>query len=354
MNSLNKYFPKSKKIPIDKFISNALYDENYGYYFKKIPFGKDGDFVTSPEITSLFSEVIALWVVSLWEHMGKPKVFNIVELGPGNGQMCKTFIKVFEKFPHFFDSVSIFLYEKSKTLENLQKKKLDNKKINWIKNFNKIKKGPIIFLGNEFFDAIPIKQFKKINNILYERYVKLENNSKIKTFFKKTNSKTITELKKYDLLKNQSFIEYPKQGLIELNKIINKIRKQNGGLLLIDYGFLKQTSKNTLQSVKNHRPNVLFENIGNADITSLVNFSLLKNYSEKKRLKVSNIVTQSYFLKKMGILTRAEIVSKKMNFREKTDLYFRIKRLLSPKQMGELFKFLFTFKLKKKFLLRFD
>ena len=173
MNSLNKYFPKSKKIPIDKFISNALYDENYGYYFKKIPFGKDGDFVTSPEITSLFSEVIALWVVSLWEHMGKPKVFNIVELGPGNGQMCKTFIKVFEKFPHFFDSVSIFLYEKSKTLENLQKKKLDNKKINWIKNFNKIKKGPIIFLGNEFFDAIPIKQFKKINNILYERYVKL-------------------------------------------------------------------------------------------------------------------------------------------------------------------------------------
>ena len=354
MNSLNKYFPKSKKIPIDKFISNALYDENYGYYFKKIPFGKDGDFVTSPEITSLFSEVIALWVVSLWEHMGKPKVFNIVELGPGNGQMCKTFIKVFEKFPHFFDSVSIFLYEKSKTLENLQKKKLDNKKINWIKNFNKIKKGPIIFLGNEFFDAIPIKQFKKINNILYERYVKLENNSKIKTFFKKTNSKTITELKKYNLLKNQSFIEYPKQGLIELNKIINKIRKQNGGLLLIDYGFLKQTSKNTLQSVKNHRPNILFENIGNADITSLVNFSLLKNYSEKKRLKVSNIVTQSYFLKKMGILTRAEIVSKKMNFREKTDLYFRIKRLLSPKQMGELFKFLFTFKLKKKFLLGFD
>ena len=354
MNSLNKYFPKSKKIPIDKFISNALYDENYGYYFKKIPFGKDGDFVTSPEISSLFSEVIALWIVSLWEHMDKPKVFNVVELGPGNGQMCKTFIKVFEKFPHFFDSVSIFLYEKSKTLENLQKKKLDNKKINWIKNFNKIKKGPIIFLGNEFFDAIPIKQFKKINNILYERYVKLENNSKIKTFFKKTNSKTITELKKYDLLKNQSFIEYPKQGLIELNKIINKIRKQNGGLLLIDYGFLKQTSKNTLQSVKNHRPNVLFENIGNADITSLVNFSLLKNYSEKKRLKVSNIVTQSYFLKKMGILTRAEIVSKKMNFREKTDLYFRIKRLLSPKQMGELFKFLFTFKLKKKFLLGFD
>ena len=113
MNSLSKYFPKSKKIPIDKFISNALYDEKYGYYFKKNPLGKNGDFITSPGITSLFSEAIALWIISLWEHMDKPKVFNVVELGPGNGQMCKIFIKVFEKFPNFLESANIFLYEKS-------------------------------------------------------------------------------------------------------------------------------------------------------------------------------------------------------------------------------------------------
>ena len=354
MNSLSRYFPKSKKIPIDKFISNALYDKDYGYYFKKIPFGKDGDFVTSPGITSLFSEIIALWIISLWEHMDKPKVFNVIELGPGNGQMCRTFIKVFQKFPNFLDSVNIFLYEKSKTLKNLQKENLNNQKIEWIRNFNKIKKGPVIFLGNEFFDAIPIKQFKKINNILYEKYVKLENNTKIKTFLKKTDSKTITELKKYNLLKNQSFIEYPKQGLFELNEIINKIRKQSGGLLLIDYGFLKQKSKNTLQSVKNHKSNKLFDNIGAADITSLVNFSLIKNYLKKKKLKVNNIVTQGYFLKKMGILSRAEMAAKRMSFREKSGLYFRVQRLLNPKQMGELFKFLFAFKLKKKFSLGFN
>jgi len=353
MNTLNKYFPISKNIPIDKFISNVLYDKNYGYYSKKIPFGKNGDFITSPGISSLFSEMIALWVVAFWEHLDKPKIFNIVELGPGNGQMCAALVKVFKKFPVFINSVNIFLYEKSKTLEDLQKNNLKYEKINWVKNFNKIKKGPVIFLGNEFFDAIPIKQFKKINNILYEKYVKLKNGSKITTMFKKANLKTILELKKYNLLKEQSFVEFPKQGLSELNLITNTIKKLNGGLLLIDYGFLKQTSKSTLQSVKNHKQNMLFKNVGNADITSLVNFNLLKNYLKRKKLKVNNVVTQEFFLKKMGIVNRAEMLSQRMNFKEKSDLYLRLQRLLNLKQMGKLFKVVSAFKLKKKFSLGF-
>ena len=354
MNSLDKYFSRFKKIPIDKFISNALYNKDYGYYSKKNPFGKNGDFITSPAVTPLFSELIALWIISFWEHLGRPKKFNVVELGPGNGQMCMTLLRVFKKFPTFLNSVNIFLYERSKALENLQKNNLNHLKIKWIKNFNKIKNGPVIFLGNEFFDAIPIKQFKKINNIVYEQYVKLENNSEIKTFFKKANFKIINELKKYNLLKNQSFIEYPKQGLSELDQIVNKIKKQNGGLLLIDYGFLKQKNRNTLQSIKNHKFNMMFKNIGSADITSLVNFSLIKKYLKRKGLSVNRIVSQSFFLKKMGIMNRAEAVAKKMNFKEKSDLYFRIQRLIGSKQMGELFKFLFACKLKKKFWLGFN
>jgi len=353
MNSLNKYFPISKKIPIDRFISNALYDKDCGYYSKKIPFGKNGDFITSPGISSLFSEMIALWVVAFWEHLDKPKILNIVELGPGSGKMCATLVEVFKKFPIFFNSVNIYLYEKSKTLKNLQKKNLGHERINWVKNFNKIKKGPVIFLGNEFFDAIPIKQFKKINNILYEKYVKLKNDSTITTIFKKADLKTIMELKKYNLLKGQSFIEFPKQGLSELNQITNTIKKLSGGLLLIDYGFLKQQSKSTLQSVKNHKRNMMFDNVGNADITSLVNFNLLENYLRRKKLKVNNIVTQEFFLKKMGIINRAEIVSQRMNFKEKSDLYLRLQRLLNPKQMGKLFKVVCAFKIKKKISLGF-
>jgi|MGYP006139546049 NADH dehydrogenase [ubiquinone] 1 alpha subcomplex assembly factor 7 len=349
MKSINKYFPKTKKIPIDKFIASALYDKKYGYYSKKIPFGKHGDFITSPEISFLFSEMIALWIITLWEHLNKPKIFNVVELGPGTGQMNLALIRVFKKFPNFFCSTNIFLYEKSKRLIALQKKNLFGEKIKWIKNFNNIKRGPVIFIGNEFFDSIPIKQYQKVNNILYEKYVKLENNSKIRTFLQKTNLKTIKELKKFNLIKNQSFIEFPKQGFKELDLVTSSIKKLNGGLLLIDYGFLKQESNNTLQSIKKHKKNMVFDNVGDADITSLVNFSLLKAYFKKKKLKTNNIVTQEFFLKKMGIIDRAEIISKKMNFKDKSEIYYRLQRLLGPKQMGELFKVIFTFKLKKKF-----
>ena len=87
MKSINKYFPKSKKIPIDEFIANALYDKNHGYYSKNVPFGKYGDFVTSPEISVLFSEMLALWTISLWEHLNKPKIFNSVDFPHPEGPM---------------------------------------------------------------------------------------------------------------------------------------------------------------------------------------------------------------------------------------------------------------------------
>ena len=114
MSLLSKYFPESKKLPIDRFIYNALYNKDFGYYSKKIPFGKYGDFITSPGISFLFSELIALWVISLWLHMGKPKIFNVVELGPGNGQMCKTLLRVFKKFPFFLIQLTFFYTKKVK------------------------------------------------------------------------------------------------------------------------------------------------------------------------------------------------------------------------------------------------
>ena len=124
MKSIINFFPKSRKISIEKFVTNAMYDKNYGYYSKKIPFGKNGDFITAPDISTLFSEMLALWIVSFWEHLRKPKIFNIVELGPGNGQMSFDLVKVFKKFPDFFHSCNICLYEKSEYLTKIQKKKI--------------------------------------------------------------------------------------------------------------------------------------------------------------------------------------------------------------------------------------
>ena len=165
--TLKKFRITSKKpLPIDDFIEKILYEPKVGYYFSKDPFGKNGDFITSPTISNLFSEIIGIWLISAWEKMGKPKVFNFVELGPGDGSLTKVIISTLQKFPELNRAIKIYLYEKSLFLKKLQKQNLDNKRVKWIKNFNSIKKGPVIFFGNEFFDAIPIKQFANINNCL--------------------------------------------------------------------------------------------------------------------------------------------------------------------------------------------
>ena len=343
-----------RTIPIDKFIEEALYNKKDGYYSKTNPFGKSGDYITAPGISFLFSEMIAIWIIAFWENIGRPKKLNLIELGPGNGDLCKILIKTFKKFPNFYKSINIYLYEKSNLLRNIQKKNLKEKKINWLNSINKIKDGPLLFFGNEFFDAIPIKQFKKKNNKIYEKHLNLQNGLLNKIILKKAPNEIIKELKKFNLIKSDGVIEYPKLGLEELNVIIRKIKKFKGGLLLIDYGFLENRNISTLQSVKNHKINKIFENIGKADITSHVNFKLLRDYFIKNKLKTNKIVTQSFFLKKIGIINRAEILSQKMSFKDKSDLYFRLKRILDPKYMGNLFKVIFTYKSKKEFLLGFE
>ncbi len=351
----NKYFfNNSKTLPVDKFIENVLYNKKAGYYTTKIPFGKSGDFITAPGISNLFSEIIGIWLITTWNTFGRPQKFNIVELGPGDGSLTKILLKTFQQFPAFNKAANIFLYEKSNLLKNLQKKNINNLKVKWIKNFTNIKKGPVVFFGNEFFDAIPVKQFSHKNNLLMEKYYSLNKNNKIDEIYKKASGKDVSQIKNFKILKDLKFIEFPKLGLDELNKIIKKVSKLEGGLLLIDYGYLNSKNKNTLQSLVKHKRNKLLDNLGKSDITSLVNFKLLNEYFIKNNLKVKKVVTQKFFLEKMGIIERANNLSKKMNFKEQSNLYLRLKRLLDRKIMGNLFKVIFTYKSKKDNFLGFE
>tara|TARA_B100001250_G_scaffold333815_1_gene299548 strand:- start:48 stop:1112 length:1065 start_codon:yes stop_codon:yes gene_type:complete len=354
MISNKNFFNNSKILPVDKFIENVLYKKKVGYYSSKIPFGKTGDFLTAPGISNLFSEIIGVWIVTTWNTLGRPKKFNIVELGPGDGSLTKILLKTFRQFPLFYEAVNIFLYEKSNLLKNLQKKNIASLKVKWIRNFSNIKKGPVIFFGNEFFDAIPVKQFSRRRNLLFEKYYSLDSKNKIDEVYKKASGKDISCIKEFKILKNLKFVEFPKLGLDELKKIIKKISKLEGGLLLIDYGYLKPKNKNTLQSLIKHKRNKLLDNLGKADITSLVNFELLNEYFIKNNLKVKKIVTQKFFLEKMGIIERANILSKKMSFKEQSNLYLRLKRLLDKKLMGNLFKVIFAYKSKKNNFLGFE
>jgi len=354
MNKIINILKEKKSIPLDQFINISLYDKKFGYYMKKNPFGKEGDFITAPLISNLFGEMLAVWCVAFWEHLGKPKKILLVELGPGDGTLCKDLLKTFKQFKNFYNSLQINLLEISNKLKTIQKAKINNKKVKWIKNIKEINIGPVIFIGNEFFDSLPIKQIYKKEKLFFEKHVTLTNdNKKIKFLHKKANNNLIKRIQKLNLISVGSTIEYPVVAIKFLDAIAKKINKFNGGLLTFDYGYNEKKNQNTLQSVNKHKYTNIFSLSHNSDITSHLNFKLFHNMLKKNSLHVEKIVTQNEFLKKIGILERANILSKKMTFKEKANMFYRLKRLLDYREMGSLFKVLFAYKKGRKFSLGF-
>ena len=331
--SLNK-----KICSLDEFINQALYNPKNGFYMKNNPFGDKGDFITSPNISILFSEMLSVWTVSFWQNLKCPKKINLIELGSGNGQMIYDMINSFKNFPKFYKSCKFIILEKSPYLKKIQKKKLKKFKVKWIKNLNQIQKGNNIFIANEFFDALPIKQFFKINNKWIERCVKLDKNNNKSFINMDSDIKKIEKKIGFKISNKQKIIEYSPIALEYLKNISKKINNKKGALLIIDYGYLEDSMKDTLMAIKKHRISDLFKEFGNSDITYKLNFKLLKKITNILKLKCQGITTQRNFLMNLGIQQRAEIISRNLSFSKKADIYYRLKRLIDKNQMGDLFK----------------
>jgi len=340
---------RSINIPLDQFIELALYDRNIGYYMKKNPFGKKGDFVTSPNITSVFSEIITIWVITFWKSINSPKKFNLLELGAGNGKMMKVIIDTLKRFPECFEACNFIIHEKSSLLINQQKSSLNFHKVSWIKDIEKINSNPTIFLANEFFDAMPVKQYFKKKNDWFERFVNLKDLKIAEFNEKKVDIREIEKDIKIELSKNQTIIEYSPKAFQYLKTVCQKIQTNNGGLLIIDYGYIGTKMQETLQALNNHKHSNILENIGDSDITYNINFNLFKKFVSQFRHLNSITTNQKKFLTSMGIIERSEIISKKIPFSKKADLFLRIKRLIDEKQMGELFKVMLIKNINNKF-----
>ena len=329
---------KSTNLSLDQFINWALYDKNSGYYMKQNPFGKEGDFITAPNITRLFSEIITIWLITFLKSLGSPKKFNLIELGAGNGEMIKVICETLKNFPEHFSSCNFMIHEKSQYLIEQQKINLKTEKITWIKDLKENYTDPTIFLANEFFDALPIKQFFKRQDDWYEKFVDLRNPKDVKFNEIKTNIKLTEKKLNFEISKDQNVIEYSPYAFKYLKIIGNIIEKNEGGILIIDYGYLNQKMQDTLQAVNNHKYSNILENIGESDITYNINFNLFQKFINQYKNLDTLVTTQKKFLTSMGILQRAEIVSKNIAFSKKTDLFYRIRRLIDEKQMGDLFK----------------
>ena len=333
---------KKKILSLDQYIDFCLYKFEDSYYQKKTKFGYGGDFVTSPHISSIFSEMIAIWIVLFWNKIKKPKTLNILELGPGDGTMGKDIILSLGKISFFKSKVNYYFLEKSRSLKKIQKKTLKNEKnIYWINNLKDFKKkNNLIILGNEFFDALPIKQFSKRGDSWFEKYVIMNKKKQLSFIFKKAKIESIRKIEKIYNLKINQFIEYP----LILKKLIKNIsdllKIKNSIFLTIDYGEDSKICNDTVQAIyKNKKSNIL-QNVGESDITYQVNFFHLIKLFRKNKLHLVEFTTQSNFLQKLGIKERAIRAKKVLKKNQQLLLDSALKRLLHPLEMGSLFKVL--------------
>ena len=342
---LKKRISNFGPISISDFILEANLNSKFGYYNNNLPFGERKDYVTSPEISQMFGELLALWSIDCWEKMGHPKKFSLVELGPGSGILMKDFLRVIKLNSKFVEKCNqIFLFEVSPFLKKIQKnnlKKIDNKllkKIKWIKSLDEIPELPFILIANEFFDALPIKQIQLTKTGWRERMV---NYNKKKEFFFFSYSNNPTFLENFLPRTNKrkkigSIYEIPFNMIIFLESLFNKLKKKGGACLIIDYAKNKHFG-NSLKSIKKQKIINPLNMIGKSDISTHVNFDLVKKISKKFNLISSGPTNQRNFLIKLGILLRVEILMRNANSKQKKMLKNGLNFLINKNKMGKIF-----------------
>jgi NADH dehydrogenase [ubiquinone] 1 alpha subcomplex assembly factor 7 len=341
-NILKKIIKCQKPIDMEKYINFCLYNKD-GYYVNSKIIGKEGDFVTAPEISQLFGELIGLFIFSFWKENINKK-FNLVELGPGKGTLLIDILSITKSFNNFQQLINIFLIEKNKKLiknqiNNIKKYNFDYLNIKWSENFITENKYPTIIYANEFFDCLPIRQFYNKNNYLYEKKIIYNEAEKkitqINDLIKDKN--LISKVKKYEI---KNVLETSDARDKYFNKICNHIKIYSGMIIVVDYGYYEKPNYFTLQAIYNNKKSNVLDNIGYQDITSLVDFQRMVNLAKSNSLKINLFSTQRDFLIKYGIHERAEKIIQNISQSEKKKLKDGLLRLVDEKNMGSIFKVL--------------
>ncbi len=334
---------KHGSITLDSFMNMCLTHEKWGYYTTKDNIlGTEGDFLTSPEISQIFGELIGVWIYSMWLHMGSPKDCHIVELGAGRGLLMEDILRSQKNFTDFNNAKTINFVEVSSKLKEQQKqaasKYLSQDRLKWHDNLSSIPKdGAIIFIANEFFDALPVKHFIKLNNKWYERKVSLNANDDFTWHHEEIpfmpNHKAAYSANNGDIVEISEPCRAVAKEIVELTAN----RKTAG--LIIDYGYVNHMLGETLQALREHKYVDIFSSVGKSDLTAHVNFQELKEIFTDAKLNCT-ICTQREFLLQLGIEQRYNMLKANCNKQQEQALTNGVNRLIDEKQMGSLFKVL--------------
>ena len=323
---------------LDDYMSTCLLHPTLGYYTSQTPFGQQGDFVTAPEISQMFGELIGLCVAQAWIDQGAPKRFTLAELGPGRGTLMADLLRATKQVPGFLDAAQITLIEASPALQEVQRRTLTDHSVGWLDNAADLPNQPLFLIANEFFDALPIRQFQRAGANWRERQIGAGTDGLILGLGPAQSRPALNF--RLDDTKDGDLVETCTNAKTAAQLIARRIGTSGGAALIIDYGDWRSLG-DTLQAVQNHKPIDPLANPGSSDLTAHVDFEALAMAATE--CAYSRVTAQGVFLERLGITKRAQQLAATLSGSALESHIAAHRRLTHPAEMGNLFKVMALF-----------
>jgi NADH dehydrogenase [ubiquinone] 1 alpha subcomplex assembly factor 7 len=338
LRELREIIAQEGPISLERYMSLALSHPRYGYYATREPFGATGDFITAPEISQMFGELIGLWAAEVWRLAGAPMPMRLVELGPGRGTLMADALRALQNVHAFADAIEVHLVETSPRLIEAQRTRLAafGTPAHWHARIEELPPGAAIIIANEFFDALPVQHLVRAANGWCERRVAVDADGKL-TFGVSQHARRGNGLNAPE----GSLVEIGSIAREMMSELAKKIGSEGGALLVIDYGYTQTQPGETLQAVRNHEFVDPLHAPGECDLTAHVDFAALVREAEAAGARVHGPVTQAQFLLALGIAERSQMLKRKARPAQAEAIDAARSRLTDrskPASMGELFK----------------
>ena len=332
----------SGPMPIAQYMAACLCHPEHGYYMTRDPFGAAGDFITAPEISQMFGELIGLWAAAVWRQMGSPANIRLIELGPGRGTMMADALRAAQVMPEFRSAIVVHLVEISPALQQLQRQTLEGLGLPllWHQKLEDVPDGPAIILANEFFDALPVHQAIRQDDGWHERMVAVDKNG---NFSLEVAPAPLPHLER--LLPAQ-VRDAPEGSIFEWRtdstalEIGRRVARSGGAALVIDYGHRQSEVGDTVQAVGEHAYANPLVAPGLVDLTAHVDFQSIAEAAESIGARIHGPLYQGEFLRRLGIESRAAALKANAGRDKASEIDGAVQRLTGSgaRKMGVLFK----------------
>lgn len=335
-------------ISVADYMALALGHPEHGYYRSRDPFGVDGDFITAPEVSQVFGELLGLWCAVTWRQMGAPAALRLVELGPGRGTLMADALRAARAVPDFLAAAELHLVETSPALRARQHETLHHARPAWHESLSQVPDGPMLLIANEFFDALPVQQFVRTNGAWHRRCVDIGDRGEgdergeglrfVLSDAAARDDEIAPTADDADDAPDGAVRETCREGAALAAEIGARLAASGGAALIVDYGPARSAAGESLQAVRAHAPHHVLDDPGEADLTAHVDFEALKAAAVKAGATVFGPVPQGAFLARLGIDARAERLCAGAMRADADHIRSGCRRLTDLAAMGALFK----------------